>query len=110
MVNLYKKCTTDFLECVRQRIASHQPATTVPSEDKTLDPPVPAHANQLAAPQERGGREAGKAAEAEEVRAQVCGSWGSDILFLFEMFPDVDPSKIHEQASNPQMSGYREFL
>jgi hypothetical protein len=88
----------------RQRIASHQPVTRAPSVDKTLDPPVPAHSSQLAAPQERGAREAGKAAAEEEVRVQGCGSWGSDILFLFEMFPDVDPSKIHEQAINSQMS------
>jgi hypothetical protein len=72
--------------------------------DKTLDPPVPAHSSQLAAPQERGAWEVGKAAAEEEARLQECGSWGSDILFLFEMFPDVDPSKIHEQAINSQMS------
>lgn len=96
--------------CPRQRIAGHQPDTRETYVDKTLEPPVPAHSSQLAAPQERERREAGKAVAEEEVRVQGCGSWGSDILFLFEMFPDVDPSKIHEQANDSQMSAYRGFL
>jgi len=42
--------------------------------------------------------------EEEDVEEEVaeeanlwCDSWGVDMLFLFEMFPDVDPSSIHAQ-------------
>jgi hypothetical protein len=35
-------------------------------------------------------------------------SWGRDMLFLFEMFPEVDPSKLHEQVPQKSLHNIKE--
>jgi len=80
-------------------IASHNPDATAPSVDETRTAIAPAPATQVVEQPEQWGQEMEPATAEKGARAPRRDSWGSEILFLFEMFPDVDPSKVQEQLA-----------